>query len=203
MRRTTSPQIFKRRRQQQVHRAADRAFGRIFDRHHGIMAWPDSTSRKTSSIEPCGSRRAAWPKCLVAADSEKVPSGPRKAMPSGSSSDRQADITSRKKKVMFSPGSGPGIGFLQAAQHLGFALGAVDVPGLAVFGLDLADLLRTAGALVEQAQQFTVDAVDFGAHAGQCLLQIVAHGRSSYPLRLAKSFMKSTSACTPSSGTAL
>ncbi len=37
MRSTTSPQIFRGRRQQQVHRAADRAFGRILDRHDGVV----------------------------------------------------------------------------------------------------------------------------------------------------------------------
>jgi hypothetical protein len=68
-------------------------------------------------------------------------------MPSGSSSARQADITSRKKKVMLSPGNGPGLAILQAAQHLRFALGTVDVPGFAVLGLDHADLLGAARAL--------------------------------------------------------
>ncbi len=70
-------------------------------------------------------------------------------------------------------GQRAGIGFLQATQHLGFALRAIDVPGLAVFGLDLADLLRTTRPLVEEPEQFAVDTVDIGAHAGQCLLQVV------------------------------
>jgi hypothetical protein len=130
----------------------------------------------------CGSRRPAWPKCLVAADSEKVPSGPRKAMPSGCSSDRQADITSRKKKVMFSFGKRAGIGVLQAAQHLRLAFRPVDEAGVAEFGLDFADPLGAAGTFVQQAQDVAVDAVDIGAHAGQGLLQIVAHAvnRSSW-----------------------
>ena len=71
------------------------------------------------------------------------------------------------------------IGILQPAQHLRLALRPVDEAGVTEFGLDLTDLLRTTGTLIEQAQQFTIDAVNVGADAGQRLLQIglrlVAH----------------------------
>jgi hypothetical protein len=137
-----------------------------------------STSRKTSSIEICGIRRAAWPKCLVAALSEKVPSGPRKAMPSGCSSDRQADITSRKNQVTLSFDSGPGFILLDPLQHLRLTLRAVNETRLTMARLDLADLLRQPGTLVQQRQQLPVEAVDLLADDRQFALQIVAHQAS-------------------------
>ena len=70
---------------------------------------------------------------------------------------------------------GAGIGVLQATKHLRLTFRAVNVPCLAMLGLDLANFLGAARTLVEQAQQFAVDAIDFGADAGQGFLQIVAH----------------------------
>ena len=40
--------------------------------------------------------------------------------------------------------------------------------------------ITLAGALVQQAQKVSVDAVDIGAHAGQVLVEIVAHRVSRY-----------------------
>ena len=54
-------------------------------------------------------------------------------------------------------GQRAGVGFLQPAQYLRLAFGSVDVPRFAVFGLDLANLLRATGALVEQPEKFGVE----------------------------------------------
>ncbi len=70
-------------------------------------AVPDSTSRKTSSIEVSGSARTEWPKCFSTACCVKVPSGPRKATLSGSCCARHADMISRKRRTTSSSASGP------------------------------------------------------------------------------------------------
>src|SRR5690606_15720423 len=95
---------------------------------------------------------------------------------------------------------GAGIDLVQPAQHLGLALGALDVAML-----DLADALRALGAFAETGEDFLVEVVD----AVTQVKQFVAHARSSFQsggvscvprpgarvqaLRAAKSRMKSTS----------
>ena len=116
-------------------------------------------------------------------------------MPSGSSSDRQADITSRKKKVMFS-GQRAGLASCRRRNTCASRSGAIDVAGFAVFGLDLADLLRNGARWLRSRSNspsiWSISARTPDNAFAQIVLRLVAHRH--YPLRLAKSFMKSTSA---------
>ena len=54
--------------------------------------------------------------------------------------------------------------------------------GRTMFGLDFADLLGAAGTGIQEAQQLGIDAVDFGADAGQGLGKSVTHAGSSLAL---------------------
>ena len=86
-------------------------------------------------------------------------------------------------------GQRAGIVFLDPAQHLGFAFGAVDQTA----ALECADGLSVHGAGIDELEHLVVDGVD-----GRAVLM-----QSCYPCRRSKSCMKSTSACTPCSGMAL
>ena len=67
---------------------------------------------------------------------------------------------------------------LDAAQHLGLALRAIHVAGLAVAGLDLAHVLGASGALVEQRQQLCIDGIDLVANHAQFLQHRLVHAVS-------------------------
>jgi hypothetical protein len=99
-------------------------------------------------------------------------------MPSGVSSDRHADITSRKKKVTLSLGSGPAFRLLNPAQHLCFALRTINVARLAVAGLDLTHVLSAFGTLIEQRQHLRIDGVDLLAHHAELLQHPFVHAFS-------------------------
>ena len=106
-------------------------------------------------------------------------------------------MTSRNSQVTFSFESGPGLISWMRRSTCALAFRAVDETGLAMARLDLADLLRATGALVQEFEQLSINAVDLVADDAQFLLQI------AHALRFRKSFMNSTSARTPPVGMAL
>ena len=178
---------FQRRRQQQIHGPADGSFGRILDRDHGVVGVSGldlaenivnrnlrQQMRRMAEMFGCG-RFGKGAQGAEESNAERL-------------FERQAGrhhFTEKEGDVFV--GQGAWIRVLQAAQDLCFALRAVDMPGFAMLGLDLANLLGTLGALVEQAQQFAVDAVDFSTYAGQGFLQVgllrVAHKLNRYVWR--------------------
>jgi hypothetical protein len=91
-----------RRRQQQIEGTSDGALGRVFDRHHSVVGMTGLDFAKDIVDRNLRHQARRVTEMLGRGASEKVPSGPRKAMPSGCSSDRQADITSRKNQVTLS-----------------------------------------------------------------------------------------------------
>ena len=187
-----------RRRQQEVEGAADRALGRILDRNDGEVGVvgldlaKDVVDRELRQ-QARGVAEVAH-RSALGEGTERPEEGDRERL-----FQRQADrhhLPEQPGDVVV--GQRSRIGLLQAAQDLRLALGAIDEAGFAVLRLDLADALRAARALVEEMQKLVVDRVDLGAHDADCLAQFLAH-----QCRLAKSFMNSTSACTPESGSAL
>ena len=62
---------------------------------------------------------------------------------------------------------GPRIGVLDPAQHRDLAFRAVELDTLPLGpGLDVGDLLRTAGALADQPQQLLIDGIDPASNGG-------------------------------------
>jgi hypothetical protein len=49
--------------------------------------------------------------------------------------------------------------------------------------LDLADLLRATRPAVQEIEQLRVDGVDFAAHVGESIFQIVSHGKAASPIK--------------------
>ena len=157
-----------------------------------------------------GRPRAEWPKCLISACCENVPSGPEEA-------DLQRLLLGQAGRHDFAEQAHQHVVRQRAviavehlAQHLRLALRPVVVDGRLERPLGLADLLRPAGAFGDQGLDLPVDAVDALARLGQRgrgRLQRLWLLAAGWPwlIRAAcwKSSMKSTSACTPATGIAL
>ena len=153
-------------RQQQVHRAADRTLGRVFDGNHCVLRVPgldlaedivdrDLRQQAGRVTEVLGRRR--FRKGAERAEKGNSQGLFQRQAGRHDFAEEEGDVFARQRAR---------VGFLQAAQHLRLTFGTVDVPRRAMCGLDLADLLRATGALVEQPQQFAIDAVDFGPDTG-------------------------------------
>ena len=84
----------------EIERAADRALGRILDRHDGVVGLPALGGAK-HLVDRRRTARASTnvPKCLATAAWLNVPAGPRYAMRIGCSSARHADMISRNTPV--------------------------------------------------------------------------------------------------------
>jgi len=103
-----------------------------------------------------------------------------------------------------------GIAIDDLAQHLRLALGAIKehlferrtvaVQLAVLLELDVGNLLRAVRTLVDERLDLLIDTINAGAQLQQCAGEIIF---GHQPLRFAKSFMKSTSASTASSPTAL
>lgn len=186
------------RREQQIHGPPHRAFGGILHRHHGVMGVGGFDFAKNVVDRGLRQKPGGMAEMLGGGGFGKGTQGAEEGNAQGLFQRKAGrhDLAEEPGDLLVA--QGPGVVALDAPQHLGLPLGTVDVAGLAVAGLDFADLLSAAGALVEQLEKLAVDAVDFGADAGQFLGEIVAHA-----FRRAKSFMKSTSTCTPARGMAL
>ena len=84
-------------------------FGGILHRNHPVIGPPAADFVENGGDALLRHQLGRKPNCCMAATWVKVPWGPKKATFIGCSSDREAEIISRKTRRMASAGKGPGL----------------------------------------------------------------------------------------------
>ncbi len=177
----TLAQDLQRRIQQQVQAAVDRAFGGILDRDHAHVGLPRFDGAE-DLIKGCARQ-------FLHGVAEMLLRGLlRERALRPQEGDRHAAFQAAAGGDDFGPNrrhagirERAGIGLLQAADHVGFALGAqnraVGVRGM----LDLAHFQRGARALRQEVEDLSVQRIDALAQGKQLALQIVIHSDARIP----------------------